>query len=271
LTLYPYRDQLSFVFEHPLNSEPLRIDVVIIKKELGAVIDNPIAAIFRETNIVEYKGPGNHLSISDFHKVGAYARLYSAQNRVETGDMSVSFVTTAHPKKLLDYVRNKYRFTVKEQRPGIYYMEGDIFPTQIIESQRLEGAENQLWLKDLRRGLNGEAIQAILERSRTMPEGAPLSAYLHTVIRANDPGVKEALAMSEASLEAVFEEFGLTAKWEAKGWEKGWEEGLQEGLEKGLKKGLKEGMEKSRQALAEKDRAIKGLRRKLRDAGMDAQ
>jgi hypothetical protein len=262
LTLYPYRDLLSFVFEHPLNSEPLRIDVVIIKKERGAVIDSPIAAIFRETNIVEYKSPGDHLSISDFHKVGAYARLYSAQNRVETKDMSVSFVTAAHPRKLLDYVRNNYRFAVREQRPGIYAVEGDIFPTQIIESQRLGGAEGGLWLKELRRGLNGKAIRRILEKSRAMPEGAPLSAYVYTVLRANGPGVKEALAMSEVSLEAVFEEFGLTAKWEAKGWEKG----------------LQEGLEKNRQALAEKDRAlektnreIEELRRKLREAGIDTQ
>jgi hypothetical protein len=29
LALYQYRDDLSFEFEHPLNSEPLRIDMVI--------------------------------------------------------------------------------------------------------------------------------------------------------------------------------------------------------------------------------------------------
>ncbi|MDR1637737.1 MAG: hypothetical protein LBR93_10435, partial [Treponema sp.] len=44
LTFYPYRDVLSFEFEHPLNTEPLRIDAVIIKKEPGVVIDNPIGA-----------------------------------------------------------------------------------------------------------------------------------------------------------------------------------------------------------------------------------
>jgi hypothetical protein len=96
--LYPYRNCLSFEFEHPLNSEPLRIDVVIIKKERGAVIDNPIGAIFRDVHILEYKSPGDHLSVGDFHKAGAYARLYSAQNGVETTDMSISFVAEAHPR-----------------------------------------------------------------------------------------------------------------------------------------------------------------------------
>lgn len=38
LTLYPYRDVLSFEFEYPLNREPLRIDAVIIKKRGEAVM-----------------------------------------------------------------------------------------------------------------------------------------------------------------------------------------------------------------------------------------
>jgi hypothetical protein len=64
--------------------------------------------------------------------------------------------------------------------------------------------------------------------------------------------------MSEASLDEVFEELGLTAKWEAKG--------------------FKEGLEKNRQALEEKDRALaakdrenEALRRKLREAGIDTR
>jgi hypothetical protein len=127
LTLYPYRRKLTFIFEHPLNSEPLRIDVVIIKKEPGTVIDNPIGAIFRGVNIVEYKSPGDHLSVSDYHKVGAYTRLYSVQNGVETGDMSISFVTAGHPRKLFEYVKKEYGFEVREGRRGIYGIRGDIW------------------------------------------------------------------------------------------------------------------------------------------------
>jgi hypothetical protein len=217
LALYRRRDDLSFVFEHPLNSEPLRIDVVIIKKKPGTVIEDPIGSLFRNVNILEYKSPGDHLSVSDFHKVGAYARLYSAQNRVETADMSVSFVAQAQPRKLLNYLGETYGFAVREQWPGIHYVEGDIFPTQIIESKRLEGGGGGVWLKDLRGGLNGEQLREIIEMSKGMPKGAPLAAYLHTVLQANSRGLREMLAMSEASFEAVLEEYGFTAKWEAKG------------------------------------------------------
>ena len=82
-------------------------------------------------------------------------------------------------------------------------------------------SEGLIWLKELRGGLNGERLREILEKSRDMPKGAPLSAYLYTVLQANSQGFKEILAMSDASFEAVLEEYGLTAKWEAKGREEG--------------------------------------------------
>jgi hypothetical protein len=55
LAFLPYRRSLSFEFEYPLNTEPLRIDAVIIKKQPGAVIDMPLGALFRQVNILEYK------------------------------------------------------------------------------------------------------------------------------------------------------------------------------------------------------------------------
>jgi hypothetical protein len=234
LTFYPYRKNLSFVFEHPLNSEPLRIDVVIIKKKQGVVIDNPIGAMFRGVNILEYKSPADHLSVQNFHKVGAYARLYCVQNGVDTRDMTISFVTASYPRKLFDYLRKECRFKVSERHPGIYYVEGDIFPIQIIETKRLEGEKVGIWLKELRGGLKGEELKKIIEMSREMPKGAPLSAYLHTVLRANSSGFKEIVAMSDASFEAVLEECGLTEKWIA--------EGMENGIEKAVKRMQKYGM-----------------------------
>lgn len=123
--------------------------MVIIKKQREVVIDHPLGAIFRGVNIVEYKSPGSHLSISDFHKVGAYARLYSVQNGVETTDMSISFVLEVRPRKVLDYLRAVYGFEVREEWSGIYYVAP--IPIQIIESKRLGEEEGVVWLKGLRR------------------------------------------------------------------------------------------------------------------------
>jgi hypothetical protein len=92
LAFLPYRRVLGFEFEYPLNTEPLRIDAVIIKKEPGAVIDIPLGAMFRRVNVVEYKSPGDYISIADYHKAGAYVRLYGVLNDVEITDMTLSFV-----------------------------------------------------------------------------------------------------------------------------------------------------------------------------------
>jgi hypothetical protein len=242
LALFPYRDSLRFEFEHPLNSQPLRIDAVILKENREAAIDTPIGAIFRKVNIVEYKSPGDYLSTSDFHQAQACASLYCAQNGAKATDLSVSLVAEAYPRKLFKYLKQEHGIEAREQRPGIYYLEGAFFPTLVIETKRLEGTGGGIWLKDLRRGLNGEQLREIIDLSRRMPEGTPLWAFLYTLFQANSPGVREVMAMAEASFEAVLEEFGLISKWEAKGLEKGREMGLEEGWEKAACRMQKHGM-----------------------------
>ncbi|MDR1316769.1 MAG: hypothetical protein LBK13_07845, partial [Spirochaetales bacterium] len=149
--------------------------MVIVRKRKEAVIENPVGAIFREVNLIEYKSPEDYLSVEDFHKVvGAYARLYSVLSHVEITDMTVSFVTGAHPQKLLDYLRDVLRYGIQERWPGIYYVSGDILPVQIIENRRLTG-EDDIWLRDLTGDLNGERLGKLLEQRRRMPADAPFS------------------------------------------------------------------------------------------------
>jgi hypothetical protein len=236
MALHPYRDRLRFEFEHPLNSQPLRIDAVI-HKDQEAPLGNPIGAIFRRTNIVEYKSPEDYLSIGDFQKVNAYTLLYCAQNGVKGTDISLSFVTETYPRKLFSYLKQEHGIEAREQHPGIYYLEGAFFPTQVIETKRLEETGGGIWLKDLRRGLNGRQLRGIIELSRQMREGISLSAFLYTLIQANSSGAKEMRAMSEAAVKAVVEEFsekfGFPAKWEEKGWEEAVRRLQKHGMEPG--------------------------------------
>ena len=69
MELLEYQDVLEFHPECQLTSEPLRIDCVVIKKAKDVVIKKNIAVIFREWNLLEYKRPGNSLSIANFYKV----------------------------------------------------------------------------------------------------------------------------------------------------------------------------------------------------------
>jgi hypothetical protein len=82
--LEEYLDVLEFHAEHPLTTEPLRIDVLIVKKRVDVVIRKNIARIFREHNIIEYKSPDDYISRSDFQKTQAYAWLYASLHNVPT-------------------------------------------------------------------------------------------------------------------------------------------------------------------------------------------
>ena len=47
LELAKNRDNLEFVKEYNLNTKPLEIDLLVIKKDTGALIDNEIGMIFK--------------------------------------------------------------------------------------------------------------------------------------------------------------------------------------------------------------------------------
>jgi hypothetical protein len=76
LELQGYADVLDFNIEYQLTDEPLKIDVLIVKKTQPVAIEKNIGAIFAGHNIIEYKSPKDYLSIDDFYKVKAYTYLY---------------------------------------------------------------------------------------------------------------------------------------------------------------------------------------------------
>jgi len=133
--LEDYLDVLTFESEHQLTTEPLKIDVLIIKKKNDVVIEKNIARIFRLFNVVEYKSPRDHVAIEDYHKTQCYARLYAALNKADINDMSVTVVATRRPRKLSSFWTKQY--TVRHDQPGIYLVDGDTCPTQIIVSEEL--------------------------------------------------------------------------------------------------------------------------------------
>src|SRR5215469_15057902 len=81
--LEDYQDVLTFEEEHQLTTEPLKIDVLIIKKKKNVVIKKNIAQIFRSFNVVEYKSPTDRANIADYHKTHCYSRLYASLNKVD--------------------------------------------------------------------------------------------------------------------------------------------------------------------------------------------
>jgi len=217
MELEAYADVLDFHPEYNLSSEPLRIDCVVVKKARDAVIMKNIAAIFREVNLVEYKSPTDYVSIEDFYKVYAYACLYVSFQKASVTSLTISFVESHRPDRLIEHLQTVRGYTVEESSDGIYTVTGDVFPIQVIDNRRLPEGEN-LWLKNLSNKLDMPAMQRIGDAAERQGKGARLRAYLAAIIKANPLAIREVIKMGYVHpiLEKAFEEYGYVAKWEAR-------------------------------------------------------
>jgi hypothetical protein len=187
--LEEYKDVLEFQAEYPLTTEPLRIDVLIVRKRADVVIRKNIARIFREYNIIEYKSPDDYVSLSDFQKVQSYAWLYASLHDVPTQN------------------------TVK----------GMPMPVQMIESKKLSAWEN-MWLKNLRATTDAESLAEMLHAVRKRGKGAPLKAYAYALFTAaKSDAMKEVKKMATTMeiFEIFRDVFGFDEEWEEKTMEKG--------------------------------------------------
>jgi len=191
IELEEYRDVLTFESEHQLTAEPLKIDVLIIKKKKNVEIKKNIGQLFRQFNVVEYKSPTDRATIESYHKTQCYARLYAALNKVSIDEMSVSVVATRHPRKLLTFLEQKY--AVERVESGIYLVEGDTCSTQIIVSEELSAADN-LWINNLRNDLTVAQLELFTQVPKPV---LPLDAYVYVLGEANIKPMEEMIMQTK--------------------------------------------------------------------------
>jgi hypothetical protein len=218
MELDAYKDALEFHAEYPLISEPLQIDCIIIKKTKNVSISKNIGAIFRTWNVLEYKSPDDYVSVSDFYKVYGYACLYASFENTPVTDMTVTFIESRYPAKLVNHLRKERGYAVEERGAGVYTVIGDILPIQIINSRRLSAEEN-LWLKSLSNQLDISGFSRISEEISRLGKAARIAAYVDAIARANTGTVEEVIRMGDVPLriERALEETGWIARWEARG------------------------------------------------------
>ena len=247
LELFDYRDFLEFSAEFPLTAEPLRIDLLVIKKPKDLVIEKNIARMFKSDNLLEYKSPEDYLSVRDFLKAYAYANLYASITRdVGMEDVTLTFIASRHPRQLMRYLTETRTCAITESSPGIYTIDGDFFPIQIIESKKLPESEN-LWLKSLKKDLEMRGMNAILEKRRkSRIAWNDIDAYMDVILRANPAIITEVHTMKAPTLETLLIENGWTHKWIEQGKAQGEAKGRQEGKAEGRREGKAEGEAKGK-------------------------
>jgi hypothetical protein len=136
------KEDLEFQREYNLSKEPIRVDLLVVKKIGSVKIKNEIGCIFKEHNILEYKSPGDAMSIDDYFKGLSYACLYkslgNSVDAIRAEEITLSLFREQRPEKMFESLK-KLGATIEEKFPGIYHVKGVIvFDTQIIVTRELD-------------------------------------------------------------------------------------------------------------------------------------
>jgi len=117
-------------------------------------LKNEIGTFFLAHNIMEYKSPGDDLTIDDLYKVLGHACIYKSEtgklNEILDTDITISLVRESKPIKLLNHLSEKYE--VEEKGTGIYRIHGLLFPIQILVTKTLDQSLH-MWLCSLTRSM----------------------------------------------------------------------------------------------------------------------
>ena len=191
------RDKLVFDTEFQLSKKPLQIDLLVIKKDPTASIENEIGRIFKKHNILEFKGSGDGLTIDDYYKVIGYAALYKSLgkhvNEIPAEEITMTLIREAYPQKLFEMLE-QHGVMINKKYEGIYYLGGNItFDAQIIVTRELNGERHSSL-----RILSGNALESDVRR------------FLEEARLAKEPGdlqnIDSVLQVSASANRALYEE-----------------------------------------------------------------
>ena len=257
LELRACKHDLTFETEHELSKKPLRVDLLIIKKNRDVEIKTSYGRAFRRFNVIEYKSPEDSLTIDDFYKTIGYAMLYKGLgetvNAIPADELTVSLFRYGKPRELFNNLEKEPNVTIERTCPGVYSVSGYHIPVQIVVARELAQEEQSALRLMTHKADESETVRFLLNMEHLEDPGDRNNARaaLEVIAAANLPLFER--IRREANMEQVMRVvFGDD-------WDRRWNEGLQQGLEQGRR----ETQQKYEAVLAEKDRALEETMRKL--------
>lgn len=186
------KNELEFQREFHLSKEPVRMDLLIIKKLADVRIENELGHIFKKYNVVEYKSPDDALSIDDYYKTVGYACLYKGLgetvDQIPADELTVSIFRESYPREMFEAMKN-LGLEIKEKYPGIYYISGKqaLFDTQIVVTKQLDKGIHHI-LHVLSKNVKEEDVRAFVEEAVQISETGDknnVDAVLQVSVSAN--------------------------------------------------------------------------------------
>lgn len=212
------KSDLEFQREFNLSKEPIRMDLLIIKKLTDVRIENELRHIFKRFNVVEYKNPDDAFSIDDYFKTTGYACLYKGLgetvDQIPADELTISIFRESYPREMFKSMKN-LGLEIKERYPGIYYISGKqaLFDTQIVVTKQLAN-ETHRTLRVLSKHATEEDVRAFIKNAAKISEPGDrnnIDAVLQVSVSANKK-IYEAIrrcdkVMCEAMRELMKEDF----------------------------------------------------------------
>ena len=211
IELIANKGDLEFLREYNLSKEPIRMDLLIIRKLSDVKIKNEIGHIFKKYNVIEYKSPDDELSIDDYYKTVGYACLYKGLgetvNQIPAEELTLSIFREGYPRELFAALRTA-GLEIEEHGHGIYYISGQVlFDTQVVVTGQLD-KETHRSLRVLSRKASEEDIRTFLAETAGLKNPGDknnVDAVLQVSVSANRELYREIRRRNSAMCEALRE------------------------------------------------------------------
>ena len=167
------KEDLEFQSEVTLNTMPLRVDMILIKKKTNLLLKNEIGKIFHRYNLLEYKSPKDDLNYDVFLKGIAYAYLFKSYEEhvddILLTDVTLTFIRENPPIKLFKKLR-EINLMVEEISSGIYYISryGELL-IQVIVTKELD-SEQHVWINALTSHISEQHVRKLVSVTNNLIE-----------------------------------------------------------------------------------------------------
>jgi len=230
--------------EHRLSREPLRIDIMVIKKNRDVEIGISWGKIFRQCNVIEYKSPvDSPPTLPVFIKVvHGYVGIYSTQNDVNISDMSATILCYQKPTELFGILKNELSYKILRKNRGVYYIiqKGGVqeksLAVQIVVYSELD--DSDLVLKALRPEIDEATARKVLELTEEEGESsASLPQWWDVMWSINENILSEEMGMNKRDrvrLAKKLKEKGVLTEILQEERQDAWQKGVQAGEQRGM-------------------------------------
>jgi len=266
---YKKNGNIELIDEQRLSKEPLRIDIVVLKKNRDIELKPVWAKVFRGHNIIEYKSPVDKTpSLAVFYKLIGYAMIYAAQNEVEISDVTATLICARTPQKLFKILKENFDYKILEKDASIYYIikKGVAVEKSLVVQVMVQKSEPLLQALD-RRPMDGTTVDKVVKRILAIgkKERELLGYWLKALTFENATNISERMRgdmEKEKALMEIMNSLGFSERLRQESMQKGIQKGRQEGIQKGRQEGALEAI-----ALLEKGYSLTEAKKKLRLTG----